>query len=156
VEAGNGARGKAATARRPAGGPTPPPTQVRVKVPSGTFMDAFRIEGMVEDATLIRKALVKCANLHASGDRTLTASLQVASSHRRMEEHAQKIVTTMADYFLAQKVRKADRSEEEYKVLLVLHHAVMVAAEKIKQCAEFGAVDALDAAIHALKPVYGK
>eukprot|EP00439_Symbiodinium_sp_Y106_P064362 s3168_g10.t1 len=80
------------------------------------------------------------------------------------EEHATKLMNTMAEYFLAQKVKKDQLSEHDYLQVLALHHAVLVAAMKTKQSSEIGAVDALDKAIEdgsakedqALRPVYDK
>ncbi|CAK0871773.1 unnamed protein product, partial [Prorocentrum cordatum] len=72
------------------------------------------------------------------------------------EEHATKIMTTISEYFLAQKVKKDQLGHHEYLEVLALHHAVMVAAMKAKQSADMSAVDALDKAIAALKPVYAK
>ncbi|CAK0821639.1 unnamed protein product [Prorocentrum cordatum] len=67
---------------------------------------------------------------------------------------ASKIMTTIADYFLAQKVKKDLLAKDEYLEVLALHHAVMVAAMKTKQNTDPSFADALDAAIEALKPVY--
>ena len=46
------------------------------------------------------------------------------------ESHAQKIITTMADYFLTQRVKP---SQEDYADRLAKHHAVILAAMKAKQ-----------------------
>ena len=72
------------------------------------------------------------------------------------EDHAGKTMHTVADYFLAQKVKKAELSREEYLEVLALHHEVTTSAMKTKQSCDLTAVDALDAAIAALAPVYEK
>merc|ERR1719235_2282558 len=124
------------------------------QVPCGIFTDNLRIEGMIEDAATIRKSVVQSQELHAAGK--LQDIHQLSRWIMTKEDHAQKIMTTIGDYFLAQKVKKDLLTPEEYKEVLVLHHAVMVAAMKTKQSSEAGPVDTLDAAIEALKPVYGK
>merc|ERR1712154_130033 len=101
------------------------------------------------DAATIRKAVVQSAELHKSG--TLQDMHQLQRWIATKEDHASNVMTTIADYFLAQKVKKDLLTLEEYKEVLVLHHAVMVAAMKAKQSSETGPVDALDAAIEALK-----
>eukprot|EP00931_Biecheleriopsis_adriatica_P063349 TRINITY_DN3833_c0_g1_i1.p1 TRINITY_DN3833_c0_g1~~TRINITY_DN3833_c0_g1_i1.p1 ORF type:complete len:151 (+),score=55.41 TRINITY_DN3833_c0_g1_i1:78-530(+) len=122
------------------------------QVPCGIFTDDLRVKGMMEDASTIRKAVVQAAELHKAG--SLQDVHQMVRWIATKEEHAQKIMTTTADYFLAQKVKKADLSEEEYLKRLALHHDVMVAAMKAKQSSEVGPVDTLDKALQALEPIY--
>merc|ERR1719345_295630 len=107
---------------------------------------------MVEDAATIRKAVAQSAELHASGK--LQDIHQLTRWIMTKEDHASKIMTTIADYFLAQKVKKDLLGKDEYLEVLALHHAVMVAAMKTKQNTDPAFADALDASIEALKPVY--
>merc|ERR1719382_544681 len=102
----------------------------------------------------IRKAVAQMQDLHKSG--SLQDLQQLVRWINTKEEHATKIMTTIAEYFLAQKVKKEQLSEHDYLEVLALHHAVMVAAMKTKQSSEMGNVDALDKAIEALRPVYEK
>mmetsp|Transcript_4737 Transcript_4737/g.6134 ORF Transcript_4737/g.6134 Transcript_4737/m.6134 type:complete len:155 (+) Transcript_4737:72-536(+) len=122
------------------------------QVPCGIFTDDLRVKGIKEDAQTIRKAVVQISELHKANG--LQDMHQVVRWIATKEEHAAKVMTIVSDYFLAQKVKKEMLTEEEYKEVLVLHHAVMVAAMKAKQSAELAPVDALDAAIAALEPVY--
>merc|ERR1740123_985065 len=122
------------------------------QVPCGIFTDDLRVKGMKEDAETIRKAVVQSAELHKAG--SLQDMHQVVRWISTKEDHASKIMTTIGDYFLAQKVKKDMLTEAEYKEVLVLHHAVMVAAMKTKQSSDPAVVDNLDAAIAALEPVY--
>merc|ERR1719310_945867 len=122
------------------------------QVPCGIFHDDGRITSMLEDASTIRKAVVQSADLHKAG--ALQDVHQMIRWINTKEAHASSIMNTIGEYFLAQKVKKDLLSEAEYKEVLVLHHAVMVAAMKTKQSAELGPVDNWDAAIEALKPVY--
>merc|ERR1719326_841887 len=73
-------------------------TRFHCQVPCGIFTDNLRIEGMVEDAATIRKAVVQSAELHGAG--TLQDLHQVQRWIMTKEEHASKIMTTIADYFL--------------------------------------------------------
>merc|ERR1719491_2216349 len=103
-----------------------PAIRAHCQVPCGIFTDNLRIEGMVEDAATIRKSVVQSQELHAA------AKLQdIHQMHRWIatkEEHAQKIMTTIGDYFMAQKVKKAELTDQEYKEVLVLLHTVMTSA----------------------------
>mmetsp|Transcript_39038 Transcript_39038/g.87926 ORF Transcript_39038/g.87926 Transcript_39038/m.87926 type:complete len:160 (+) Transcript_39038:91-570(+) len=128
------------------------PGRFHCQVPCGIFTDDLRVKGMKEDAETIRKAVVQSADLHKAG--SLQDMHQLVRWIATKEDHASKIMTTIGDYFLAQKVKKDMLTEAEYKEVLVLHHAVMVAAMKTKQSSELAPVDGLDAAIAALEPVY--
>merc|ERR1719198_1754283 len=106
----------------------------------------------MEDAATIRKSVVQMQELHKAG--SLQDIHQLARWIHTKEEHAQKIMTTTADYFLAQKVKKAELSEADYVKLLTQHHAVMVAAMKTKQSSELAPVDDLDTALHTISHAY--
>merc|ERR1712217_209972 len=120
----------------------------------GIFHDDGRIASILEDAMTIRKAVAQAQGLHAAGK--LQDIHQMVRWINTKEEHATKVMTVIAEYFLAQKVKKELLSEHDYHAVLALHHAVMVAAMKTKQSSEIAPVDNLDRAIEALKPVYDK
>merc|ERR1740121_3577264 len=165
VAAGLGLGGVAAHGSAPSsphGVPPPSPlwhargaVSCHCQVPCGIFHDDGRIASILEDAMTIRKAVAQSQTLHKGG--TLQEIHQMVRWINTKEDHATKIMTTVAEYFLAQKVKKEMcGSEHEYHEVLALHHAVMVAAMKTKQSSEIGPVDALDKAIQALRPVYEK
>merc|ERR1719265_1470512 len=118
------------------------------------FHDDGRIASILEDAQTIRKAVAQCQALHQAGK--LQDIHQMVRWVVTKEEHATKIMTTVAEYFLAQKVKKDQMSEHDYLSVLAVHHAVMVAAMKTKQSSDMAPVDALDKAIAELRPVYEK
>mgnify|MGYP001367029796 CR=1 FL=1 len=49
------------------------------------------------------------------------------------EEHAQDIIDTINNYYLTQRVKS---KQKDYTGRLIKHHAIMIAAMKIKQNAE--------------------
>lgn len=75
------------------------------QVPCGIFQDQARVQGMMEDAATIRKAMVQTGELStkvASGDaQSLNQSCRWISTK---DEHANRIISTTAEYFLAQRV----------------------------------------------------
>lgn len=120
------------------------------QVPCGIYDDGARIAAMKEDATTIAKAVAQIGQLAGQGD--AQSFNQAARWVATKEDHASRIITTVAEYFLTQKVKapaagakKAER--EHYHQLLADHHAVMKAAMKVKQTVDPSAVAALDAAI---------
>merc|ERR1711920_207266 len=104
------------------------------QVPCGIFTDDLRVKMMIEDAATIRKAVVQTAELHSAG--SLQDNHQAVRWIATKEDHAGKIMHTIGDYFMAQKVKKDQLTEKEYLEVLALLHSVMVAAMKTKQSAE--------------------
>ena len=73
------------------------------------------------------------------------------------EDHASKIISTVSEYMLAQRVKEElFEDEAAYKNALVAHHKLIQAAVKGKQVVDVAACDALDAAIADVKslPIY--
>ena len=76
------------------------------------------------------------------------------------EEHAAKIISTVSEYFLTQKMKaipaKSDTSAyNAYLEKLAAHHAVLVAAMKAKQTMDTKAAEALMAAIEDMSATGG-
>ena len=67
------------------------------------------------------------------------------------EKHAQNVIATISDYFLTQRVKP---EQEDYSERLIKHHAVIVAAMKVKQNADLSYAVALKEKIEALLPYY--
>jgi hypothetical protein len=71
------------------------------------------------------------------------------------EDHAKSIITTVADYMLAQRVKKElFKDDAEYREALVAHHLLMQAAMKTKQVVDVAACDVLDHAIADVGVMY--
>ncbi len=118
-------------------------------VPCGIYNDGARVEAMLEDAATVLKATKMLAELEGKTD-----AQSVNQSTRwvlNKEEHAQKIISTISDYFLTQRVKT---SQDDYKDRLVKHHAVILAAMKAKQNADSKTATALTESIEALTAYY--
>jgi nickel superoxide dismutase len=108
------------------------------QVPCGIYDDTARIERMLEDATTIEKALNNIALL--AGKHDAQSANQLTRWIMTKETHASHIITTVAEYFLTQKVKPVAPSaegHETYLAQLANHHQVMVAAMKVKQNSEW-------------------
>ena len=71
------------------------------------------------------------------------------------EEHCSKIIKTVAEYCLCQRVKKeVFKSDADYVEALKAHHAVMQCAMKCKQNMDTAACDALDHAIGDMAKMY--
>ena len=133
----------------------PATTDAHCQVPCGIYDDKARIARLKEDAVTITKAIGQIQEL--SGKHDATAFNQAARWVSTKEDHASHIITTVAEYFLTQKVKPVAAGADGYEGYLAKladHHAVMVAAMKTKQSANPAAAQALDQAIDKLGTHY--
>ena len=125
------------------------------QVPCGIYDDAARVTRMYEDAATIEKAMVQMQDLAGKGDAQSTN--QLTRWINTKEAHAANIITTVAEYFLTQKVKPVAADAEGYDAYLAKladHHLVMVAAMKAKQKSDPAVVAKLRAALDALGKHY--
>jgi len=127
------------------------------QVPCGIYDETARFTQMREDTTTIAKA-TKLIN-ELSGKTDANSIQQLVRWTMTKEEHASRIITTVAEYFLTQKVKQADsKNAKAYKAYinqLTSCHLVMRTAMGAKQKAESKAVDALKSAIEDMATVFG-
>jgi len=119
------------------------------QVPCGIYDDNARVKSMLEDVRTTAKA-VKLINELASKTDAQSKN-QVVRWVLNKEKHAQKIISTISDYFLTQRVKP---SAKDYTERLVKHHTVIVAAMKVKQSTDIKSLEALHAAVDALTAYY--
>jgi len=125
------------------------------QVPCGIFDDPAMVAQMKEDAATIRKAMVQSNDLH-SGTPSLLDMNQIVRWINTKEDHCKKIITTVGEYCLCQRLKPDALSPEQYTEALKAHHAVMQKAMKAKQTMDTAACDALDAAIDLFGKMYTK
>jgi nickel superoxide dismutase len=122
------------------------------QVPCGIYDESARITQMHEDAATVAKA-VKLMNELAAKDDAQSKQQFVRWTNTK-EQHAERIIRTVCDYFLAQKIKPITADAEGYDAYLKRladHHAVMVAAMKAKQNATPEAAAALSESIDAME-----
>jgi nickel superoxide dismutase len=127
------------------------PTQgfTHCQVPCGIYDDAARAKGMLEDAATVVKATKLIAEL--AGKTDAQSQNQMVRWVVTKEQHAQKIIATISDYFLTQRVKPG---QEDYLERLAKHHTVIIAAMKAKQNADVKYAQVLQDSIKALRPYY--
>ncbi len=119
------------------------------QVPCGIYDDKARISAMTEDVATIEKAT---KNIIELTEKTDTKS---QNQHTRWimtkEDHAQKIISTISDYFLTQRVKP---DHKDYNRRLAEHHAVMINAMKTKQNTDLELVNNLKESIEKISAYY--
>lgn len=119
------------------------------QIPCGIYDDNARVMAMLEDVTTIEKSMKMMAEL--AGKTDLQSQNQMVRWVMNKEEHSQKIISSISDYFLTQRVKA---SQEDYTERLVKHHAVIVAAMKTKQQSDMKYATMLKSAVEALTAYY--
>jgi len=119
------------------------------QIPCGIYDDHARVAAMLEDAATVEKSLKLINELAGKSD--AQSQNQLVRWVMNKESHAQKIISSISDYFLTQRVKA---SMDDYTERLTKHHAVIVAAMKAKQSSDMAAATALKESIEALIPYY--
>jgi nickel superoxide dismutase len=119
------------------------------EVPCGIYGDQQRFEAMLEDHTTVKKAMDQVGAM--AGKTDAQSFNQLARWVSNKESHATRIQHTIAQYFMAQRIKPAD---PKYVDKLTKAHAVIIAAMKCKQTVDAGAADALRASILAFHKAY--
>ncbi len=127
----------------------PASVQAHCQIPCGIYDDNARVASMLEDVATIQKAVSQIANL--AGKTDAQSQNQLVRWVVNKEQHAQRIIATISDYFLTQRVKA---SQADYAERLRKHHAVIVAAMRAKQNAGAKMVAELKTAVQALEPYY--
>ena len=119
------------------------------QIPCGIYDDNARIAAMLEDAATVEKSVKLINELSTKTDPH--SQNQLVRWVVNKENHAQKIIATISDYFLTQRVKA---SQDDYVERLTKHHAVIVTAMKAKQKSDIATVTALKESIEAIAPYY--
>lgn len=121
------------------------------QIPCGIYDDHARVQAMREDAATVEKSAALIAEL--AGKTDAQSQNQLVRWVMNKEHHAQKIIATISDYFLTQRVKP---DQEDYIERLTKHHAVIVAAMQAKQHADVKYAKALKKSIDAMASYYPK
>ena len=129
------------------------------QIPCGIYDDHARYISMLEDASTVEKATNQIITLSNDID-SKQKSTSIAQNYNQLvrwvnnkESHAEKIISTIANYFLTQRIKP---KQKDYLDRLSNHHAVILAAMKAKQNASITESNALKEAIQNLANYYPK
>jgi nickel superoxide dismutase len=118
------------------------------QIPCGIYGDETRFTLMLEDVETIRKSI---AEILKESEAEPTDYNQLVRWVNNKENHADKIKTIAAEYFLAQRIKEGD---DNYHKKLELLHGIIVYAMKTKQSLDMDNVATLEAKINAFKELY--
>jgi nickel superoxide dismutase len=126
-----------------------PSTYGHCEIPCGIYDDHARVESMLEDAETIHKSMNEIVKLSSKKD--ALSQNQLVRWITNKEAHAQKIIDTISNYFLTQRVKS---DQKDYMLRLVKHHRVIVLAMKAKQNVDVKFYKELKESIEALAAYY--
>ena len=119
------------------------------QIPCGIYDDNARVISMLEDAVTVEKSIKLINELAGKAD--AQSQNQLVRWVMNKENHAQRIISAISDYFLTQRVKA---SQDDYVERLKKHHAVIVAAMKAKQNSDMATAVTLKESIEALISYY--
>jgi len=126
------------------------------QVPCGIYDDHARIHAMKEDVTTIAKAVKLIGELAEKSD--AVSKNQLNRWIQTKEIHASRIITTVSEYFLTQKIKPPTKKSKQawaaYVARLVACHKVMRSAMKAKQTVDKHVVKNLAVNLDALGDFY--
>lgn len=119
------------------------------QVPCGIYDDNARVVEMLEDVTTIQKAITEINKLAGKTDpQSINQQVRWVTNK---EVHAQKIIETISNYFLTQRVKP---SQKDYIERLKKHHRVILLSMKNKQQVSLETAKKLKAAVATLETYY--
>jgi nickel superoxide dismutase len=117
------------------------PAFAHCQIPCGIYDDALRIRMLREDIATVEKSVKSIVELSAAEKPDLNQLVRWVTNK---EEHAQKIQDMVAEYFMTQRVKVPAEGDEaakaRYFAQLSPLHRLLVAAMKMKQTTDMGAV----------------
>lgn len=127
----------------------PTPSDAHCQIPCGIYNDYARVQSMLEDAATVEKSARLIVELAGKAD--AQSRNQLVRWVMNKETHAQKIISTICDYFLTQRLKP---SQKDYVERLKKHHRVILGAMAAKQNADAKYAKALKESIEALALYY--
>ena len=112
------------------------------QIPCGVYDDAMRVK-MIEEHTL---TILKSMNYIKTNQNDLQQQNQVTRWIINKEQHAQEIQEIISEYFLTQRIKLKDESQESkdlYHAQLAILHSILLDAMKCKQTVDTSITNSL-------------
>jgi len=127
------------------------------QVPCGIYDDARIIIEIEEHLLTIDKAMDNILNIISNNEQTAQEMNQLVRWINTKEEHAQKIQNTLMEYFLAQRIKPKESSEDgysQYVDLTTLCQNIIYTSMKTKQTVDLLHLEELKILIDDLIKLY--
>ena len=127
------------------------------QVPCGIYDDASRVIKIEEHIHTIDKAMDTILNITSKNKQTALEMNQLVRWVNTKEEHAQKIQSTLMEYFLAQRIKPKKSSDDGYSQYVDLTTScqnIIYTAMKTKQTVDLLLLEELKVLIDDLVKLY--
>lgn len=124
------------------------------QVPCGIYGDEMRFEMFNEDIATIEKATNEILKLSEQADKNYN---QIVRWVNTKEDHADKIIKSASEYFLAQRIALPENVVKKEKVhcqKISLLHQIIVYAMKTKQTTDISNIEKLKILVSDFKKLY--
>jgi nickel superoxide dismutase len=125
------------------------------QMPCGIYDDPARLAAIAEDITTIEKAMKSIEELSAQQKPNMN---QIVRWVNTKDEHAEDIAHIVSYYFMAQRIKPADKSNaagyEKYIRQLTLLHQMLIYSMKAKQTTDLNNVEKLRALLVEFRSSY--
>ena len=125
------------------------------EIPCGIYGDETRFAMLEEDITTVEKSMTMIVELSKDGGKNAN---QLVRWINNKEKHADLIQETVSQYFMTQRIKPADESNQaEYKKYteqLRLLHEMLICAMKAKQTTDTANVEKLRGLVASFKTSY--
>jgi nickel superoxide dismutase len=133
---------------------TPATAAAHCQIPCGIYDDSLRFVMLNEDIATIEKSMTSITELSAAADKDYN---QIVRWVTNKDDHADKVMAIVTDYFLAQRIKPLPPTDSLYnlyvKKVTVLHQMV-VTAMKCKQTTDKDNVTRLRQLVAEFKDLY--
>ena len=125
------------------------------QIPCGIYDDDTRFTLMAEHIATVEKSMKQINELSGQGEKNYN---QIVRWVQNKENHADYIMEIVSDYFMAQRIKPADKTNsseyEKYVKELTLLHEMLVYSMKAKQTTELSNVERLKTLLGEFKTIY--
>jgi nickel superoxide dismutase len=125
------------------------------QIPCGIYGDKTRFDMIAENITTIEKSMRQITELSKEAQPNMN---QLARWVQNKEKHADDISDILTYYFMAQRVKPADKADakayNEYVKKLVLLHKMLVSSMKAKQITDLSHVEKLKTLLAEFNEAY--
>ncbi len=125
------------------------------EIPCGIYDDAMRLEMMAEHITTIEKSMKQIQELSEDANKNYN---QLVRWVLNKEEHADSLSDIVTQYFMKQRIKPVDSSEEQayqdYAQKLTLLHKMLVYSMNCKQTVDLNNVAKLKQYLEQFKGLY--
>jgi len=134
----------------------PPAPARHCQIPCGIYSDMVRVDLLLEDVATITKGMKQIDELSSGGDVNYNQLVRWISNK---DEHAGRIQSMVADYWLAQRIKPPkdagdEKARNRYLYQLELLHHINVHAMKCKQTTDVANAEKIRTLTSALAKSY--